>query len=132
MALKEVMPIAAGHLLPVVIENHWGISSRPENIITIVEAVKSPWLGTCPDFGNFPRDVDPYDGLRILAPRALHVQAKSARFDANGEETSIDYRRALRILRDSSYDGTLAIEYEGGGRDLEGCIRTRELILKYW
>jgi len=131
-ALIDVVPLAARYRLPIVIENHWGITSRPENIIAIIDAVKSPWLGACPDFGNFPRDVDPYDGLKTLAPKALHAQAKSARFCKDGEEKTIDYRRALRILRDCSYDGTLTIEYEGGGRDLEGCIRTRALILKYW
>jgi sugar phosphate isomerase/epimerase len=131
-ALNELMPVAAAHRLPVVIENHWGISSRPENIVAIIEAVKSPWLGTCPDFWNFPRDVDPYEGLKILAPKALHVQAKSARFRENGEEMNFDYKRALAILHDCGYDGTVAIEYQGGGRDLEGCVRTRELILKHW
>ncbi len=132
MALKEIMPDAARYHLPVAIENHWGISTRPENIIRVIEAVNSPWLGTCPDFGNFPRDVDPYKGLEILAPQALHVQAKSAHFRQDGEETSINYQRALRIIRDSGYDGTIAIEYEGGGRDLEGCIHTRDLITKHW
>jgi sugar phosphate isomerase/epimerase len=131
-AIEALMPAAASHNVPVVIENHWGISSRPENIVAVLDAVNSPWLGTCPDFGNFPRGVDPYEGLRILAPKALHVQAKSARFRENGEEARIDYKRALGILRDCGYDGTLTIEYEGGGRDLEGCMRTRDLIRKYW
>ena len=132
MALKRIMPTAARYDLPVAIENHWGISTRPENILRVIDAVDSPWLGTCPDFGNFPRDVDRYEGLDILAPKALHVQAKSAHFDRDGEETRIDYRRALRIMRDHGYDGTFAIEYEGGGRDLEGCLRTRDLITKHW
>lgn len=131
-ALKEIMPDAARCHLPVAIENHWGISTQPENIVRVIEAVDSPWLGTCPDFGNFPRGVDPYAGLKILASKALHVQAKSAHFRPDGEETSIDYQRALRIVRDSGYDGSIAVEYEGGGHDLEGCLRTRDLIKKHW
>ena len=131
-ALKKIMPDAAQYHLPVAIENHWGISTRPVNIIRVIEAVGSPWLGTCPDFGNFPRDVDPYDGLKVLAPKALHVQAKSTQFHRDGEETCIDYQRALRIIRNSGYDGTIATEYEGGGCDLEGCLRTRDLITKHW
>jgi sugar phosphate isomerase/epimerase len=89
-------------------------------------------LGTCPDFGNFPSSVDRYQGLRLLAPKALHAQAKSWRFRRDGEERSIDYRRALGILHEAGYDGPIAIEYEGPGNDLEGCLRTRALILKHW
>lgn len=131
-ALREIIPIAAQLRLPVVIENHWGISTRPEPILQVVDALNTPWLGTCPDFGNFPRSVDRYHGLRLLAPKALHAQAKSWRFDRNGEERSIDYQRALAILREARYDGPIAIEYEGPENDLEACLRTRALILKHW
>ena len=98
----------------------------------MIDAINSPWLGTCPDFGNFPRDVDIYEGLALLAPKALHAQAKSTSFHADGEEKFIDYNRALRIFRESGYDDTFTVEYQGLGDDLNGCLRTRELILRYW
>lgn len=131
-ALREIVPHAGRSGIPLAIENHWGISSRPENIIRVIEDVNSPWLGTCPDFGNFPRDVDLYEGLKLLAPRALHAHAKSTSFREDDEEKQIDYKRCLKILRESGYDRTLSVEYEGMGDDLEGCLRTRELILKHW
>lgn len=132
LALRELVPQAGRYEIPLVIENHWGISSRPENIIRVIDEVKTPWLGTCPDFGNFPRDVDLYEGLKLLAPKALHAQAKSTSFRNDGEEKHIDYKRCLQMLRESRYDRTLSVEYEGTGNDLEGCLRTRELIVKYW
>jgi sugar phosphate isomerase/epimerase len=131
-ALRELMPTAARLRLPVVIENHWGIGTRPEPILQVIDALRSPWLGTCPDFGNFPSSIDRYQGLRLLAPKALHAQAKSWRFCRDGEERSIDYQRALGILREAGYSGPIAVEYEGAGDDLEGCLRTRALILRHW
>jgi sugar phosphate isomerase/epimerase len=131
-ALREIVPLADALRLPIAIENHWGISARPDYILQVVEAIASPYLGTCPDFGNFPRNVNRYQGIAQMAPRALHVQAKSWQFDDQGEETRIDYRRVMQILRDHHYSGAVAIEFEGTGDELAGIDRTRELIRKYW
>lgn len=130
-ALERLVPAAAARNIRLGIENHWGVSGRPEYIMTVVDALDSPWLGTCPDFGNFPHDVDRYAGLAALAPRAVHLQAKSTRFTAAGEEQDIDYRRCLEIFNRAGYRGPIAIEYEGGGDDLAGCLRTRDLIRRY-
>ena len=35
------------------LENHWGLTTRPENLLRIYKAVKSPWLGINLDTGNF-------------------------------------------------------------------------------
>ena len=131
-ALREIVPVAADYRIPLLIENHWGISGRPENIVRIVEEIDSPWVGTCPDFGNFPRDVNPYEGLKVLASKALHVHAKSFDFDENGEERDVDYKQCLQILRERGYDGSFTIEYEGMGDDLAGCLQTRKLIAEHW
>lgn len=131
-ALRKILPEAQQLEIPLVIENHWGISSRPENILQIVNQFSSPFLGTCPDFDNFPKEVDPYEGLRVLAAKALHVHAKGIRFDANGEEQDIDYRRCLHILKECGYDDTITVEYEGTGDAVKGCLQLRDLILKYW
>jgi sugar phosphate isomerase/epimerase len=131
-AIRTILPKAEEYKIPLAIENHWGISGLPENILRIVDEIDSPYLGTCPDFENFPRGVDPYKGLQMLARRAILVHAKSLGFNAKGEETTIDYRRCLRILKESGYSGTITVEYEGGGDVVKGCLLTRELILRYW
>ncbi|MFQ5752244.1 MAG: sugar phosphate isomerase/epimerase family protein [bacterium] len=131
-ALQKIVPKAELLQIPLVIENHWGISCRPENILQIIRAINSPYLGTCPDFDNFPKEVNSYEALRALAPKALHVHAKSKAFTKNGEEKHMNYQRCLKILQECGYHGTVTIEYEGRGDALAGCFKTRDLILKYW
>ncbi len=131
-ALRHIVPRAEAAGLPLAIENHWGLSSRPENILAVLAEVSSDFLGTCPDFGNFPRDVERYEALRRLAPHAVLVHAKSAHFDDSGEERQIDYRRCLAILRESGFAGPFTIEFVGAGDELEGCARTRELLRANW
>ncbi len=128
-ALDRILPYANGRGISLAIENHWGISSRPEWILRIVAGVSEPNIGTCPDFGNFPSLTDRYQGLAMLAPLALHVQAKCWSFGKGGEERTIDFGRCLEILGKSGYDRTVAVEYEGGGDEMEACIKARELIL---
>ena len=36
------------------IENHWGLTTKVENVIRIHKAVNSPWLGVNLDTGNYP------------------------------------------------------------------------------
>jgi len=131
-ALRLIVTEAQTNAVRLGIENHWGISARPGWIMQIVNSVDSPWLGTCPDFGNFPAGVDVYDGLAQLAPQAVHVQAKSWNFDARGEETRLDYARCLGPFVAAGYQGAITIEYEGNGDELVDCERTRVLINKHW
>lgn len=132
LALQQIMPEAETMDMPVIIENHWGISSYPETILQIIEAVDSPLLGTCPDFDNFPRGVDPYQGLETLMSRARHVHAKSRTFNKMGEERNIDYSRCIRIVREADFDGSITVEYEGSGDVLLGSVKTLDLIKKNW
>lgn len=131
-ALEIITPRAEELGVRMGIENHWGISTRPAWILRVVNAVDSPFLGTCPDFGNFPRSIEPYAGLAELLPKAVHVQAKSWRFNAEGEETTLDYARCLSLVRECGYAGPITVEYEGNGDDLRDCLRTKDLIKRYW
>lgn len=114
------------------IENHWGISALPQWINQVVEKVNSPWLGVCVDFGNFPTSIPHCEGVCQLMPHAVHVQAKSWHFDADGEEQSLDFRCLIEAVKTSGYDGPITIEYEGNGDDLVDCRKTAALIRRYW
>ena len=131
-ALKKILPKAEEHKITLGIENHWGISSLPENILEILNELDSPYIGTCIDLENFPKTLDRYECIKKLALKVVHVHAKSLNFDKNGEEKDIDYKKCLQILKDQHYDDTITVEYEGGGDAIEGSLRTRELIMKYW
>src|SRR5690606_21163562 len=66
----------------VIIENHGGPSSYPHEMEKLMAAVDHPRFGTLPDFGNFPSDVDYYEGIDRLMPFAKAVSAKCYPFDA--------------------------------------------------
>lgn len=114
----------------VLIENHGGLSSNLDNILQIIEAVNSPWIGTLPDFGNFPEGVDRYEALETLLPSAGAVHAKMRAFDETGLETTIDIPRCHHLIKKSGYDGALGIEFEGESDDHEGVLKAKELLDK--
>lgn len=119
----------AGQLeLNVIVENHGGLSSNGEWLASVMKLVDRPNVGTLPDFGNF-YDYDRYQGVEDLLPFAKGVSAKSYAFGADGDETTIDYRRMLKLVVAAGYRGHIGIEYEG--KDLpepEGIKATKQLL----
>jgi sugar phosphate isomerase/epimerase len=112
-ALNHILPMAEALGIRIGIENHWGISSRPEWIMAIVDRIGSPFLGTCPDFGNWPRDVAADDGVAALAPKAVlaHIKSIDHRRDVARQFESI--KRKVDVLLDRHYAGPFTLEYEG-------------------
>lgn len=129
-SFSKLAEIGEKHKIKILIENHGGLSANPDNIVAIMEGVGSPWIGTLPDFGNFPDEIR-YIGLEKIAPYAQNVHAKLYEFDESGEDTKIDVKRCLSILKNAKYDGYLGIEFEGAGEDFEGIIKSKALIEKY-
>ena len=93
------------------LENHGGIVAEPEDLLSIVKAVKSPWVGINLDTGNFQTD-DPYADLARCAPYAVNVQLKVEIHRRNKSKEPADLDRLARILRDANYQGYVALEYE--------------------
>ncbi len=116
--------------LDIVVENHGGHSSRGDWVAEVMEAVGLDNCGTLPDFQNF-KDYDPYKGVKEMMPWAKIICAKAKDFDAEGNETNVDFRRMLRIVKESGFRGYIGIEYEGHGADpVEGINITKRLIEK--
>ncbi len=131
--LRQLVAFAAEHELNVLVENHGGFSSNGAWLAGVIRMVDHPRCGTLPDFGNWRVDentwYDPYRGLAELMPFAKGVSAKSYDFDAEGNETRLDYVRLLRIVRDAGYRGYIGIEYEGDRLDeMEGIRATKALL----
>ncbi len=63
------------------------------------------------DTGNFLED--PYDKLKLVAPKTVFVQAKT--YPGGGEwyTLDLDYKRIAGILRDVNYRGYVSLEMEG-------------------
>jgi len=128
----------------ITVENHGGLSSNAAKLAEVMTKVNMTNCGTLPDFGNFcirrndPSDYgsgcaenyDIYKGVTELMAHAKAVSAKSHDFDAEGNETEIDYVKMLQIVKDAGYSGYVGVEYEGNvlGEE-EGIIATKSLLL---
>jgi len=121
---------AAERGLSVGIENHGGLSSDPEWLVSVIKAVNKPNFGILPDFGNFPESVDRYDAVEAFMPYAKGVSAKTSRFTPDGLEQETDYFRMMRLVRDGGYHGYVGVESGAQTQDGEAdAIRkTRDLL----
>ncbi len=110
------------------LENHWGLGSTPEGMIRIQDTVNSPWLGLLMDTGNFLEN--PYDKLKMIAPRASFVQAKTYYGGGEWYSLDLDYDRIVKILKDVNYHGYISIEFEGKEDPKSGVRKSVELLRK--
>lgn len=116
------------------IENHGHVSNDPRFLDEVFERVPNQRLGMTLDTGNFYWFGLPlsqlYATIGKYAPRARHTHMKSIAYPAElregpreigyqyGElccaldEGDIDMKRAVQLLRDAGYNGTLCIENE--------------------
>ena len=130
--LRQLSEFAAPHEINVIVENHGGLSSDGGWLAGVIKSVELPNCGTLPDFGNFRIDdgeeYDRYKGTAELMPYAKGVSAKSYAFDAEGNETTIDYPRIIKIVLDADYHGYIGIEFEGEISENEGVLATKRLL----
>lgn len=138
--LRQLAEYGAQQEISIIVENHGGYSSDGKWLAGVIEEVNNPYCGTLPDFGNFciegsPLDCqkayDRYQGMQDLLPYARGVSAKSYAFDADGDETTIDFYRMIELVREANYSGYIGIEYEGDGlSEAEGIEATKALLQK--
>lgn len=145
--LSALSDYAAPKKINIIVENHGGYSSDGTWLSNVIQQVGKPNCGTLPDFGNFclRREnnemwsapciewYDKYKGVSEMMPYAKAVSAKSYAFDEMGEETTIDYGRMLKIVRQAGYSGFIGVEYEGDAlSEIDGIKTTKMLIEKHW
>lgn len=109
--LEECLPKAEQCGVVMALENHWGLSRTPEGQLRIINSVPSPWLGALMDTGNFMED--PYDKLKMIAPKTVYVQAKTYYGGGEWYTLDLDYQRIAKILADAGYTGYCCLEFEG-------------------
>lgn len=121
--LREATAHASEHGVVLAIENH--IDFLADELVELVEAVDSRWLGVCLDTANNLRMLeDPAVAIDKLAPyaRATHVK-DIAPHRGNPREFAfwpsvplgrglIDLPRAFDALRRANYQGLLALEID--------------------
>ncbi|MNY22463.1 Xylose isomerase-like TIM barrel [compost metagenome] len=119
----------------VIVENHGGYSSDGKWLSDVIKGVNSPFCGTLPDFGNFGlgdgKEYDKYLGVEEMMPFAKGVSAKSMKFNADGQESDIDYSRMFKIIKAAKWSGIVGIEYSGSeASEDEGIRKTKALLEK--
>ncbi|MFK7982630.1 MAG: sugar phosphate isomerase/epimerase family protein [Saprospiraceae bacterium] len=145
--MGQLCDYAAKENINILIENHGLWSSNGQFITNVLKTANRPNFGTLPDFGNWCLNekwgstqnnkcsevYDRYQGVTEFLPYAKGYSAKSYKFDANGDETIIDYYKMLQIAKDGGYDGYIGIEFEGETMSEPTGIRaTKALLEKAW
>jgi sugar phosphate isomerase/epimerase len=114
--------------IEVVIENHWGASRIPENVVRILEAV--PGLGLLFDTGNWPEELRE-TGWKQCARYARATHIKTYAFDSEGDETTVDIPRAIGYLQEAGYQGSWGIEsVPRQGDEYEAAKKSVALLLR--
>lgn len=127
-SFTELASLGKAKGVEIVIENHGGVVARdPDNLVKIMQADGSGNLGMCTDFGNFPAPVR-YEGIEKLARWTRVVHAKLHDFDANGNDTQVDVKRAVGLVRKARFDGDFLIEFEGKEPDHDGVVKSIALM----
>jgi sugar phosphate isomerase/epimerase len=110
-SIRACLPDAETAGVVLALENHWGLSTKVENLLRIYKDVSSPWLGINLDTGNWPGD--PYEGIERLAPYATIVQAKTYYGGGVWYTLDLDYKRIAKILEKAGFKGWVSLEMEG-------------------
>lgn len=118
---SQLAEVAGRRGVKVAIENHGGLSTKPETIVEIIEGVGSDHLGTLPDCGNFPED-NLIEDLRVIMPYAVNVHVKWSRGDKPGKR---DLFAVTRMVKESGFDGTMFIEDGGSIDDHQGVLELK-------
>jgi len=127
-AIEQCLPAAEQFGVVMALENHWGLTTRPEAVIRIWKAVNSPWLGVNLDTGNYAGD--PYPQIEMLAPYATIVQAKTYFGGGEWYTLDLDYPRVARILRKAGFRGYVSLEMEGKEDPATAVPKSLELLRK--
>ena len=110
-SIKACIPAAEKAGVMLMLENHWGMTMKSENLFKIVDGVNSPWLGINLDIGNFPGD--PYPEIERIAPRAAYVHFKTYYGGGEYYTLNLDYKLIAGILRSAGFRGYVSLEMEG-------------------
>jgi sugar phosphate isomerase/epimerase len=127
-AIEACLPTAEKEGVMLALENHWGLTTRPENLLRIYQGVRSPWFGVNLDTGNFPGD--PYAGIELIAPHAVIVQAKTYYGGGEWYTLDLDYPRIAGLLRKAGFRGWVSLEMEGKEDPLTAVPKSYEVLRK--
>ncbi|MFZ5587438.1 MAG: sugar phosphate isomerase/epimerase family protein [Thermodesulfobacteriota bacterium] len=122
------------------VENHWGLTTHPEDLLSLIELVWQTGLeardglgaplGVCLDTGNWHPEIDPAAAAGLLAAKVSQVHFKLFSPDAGGLPRGLDGQ--LAALKAAGYAGGFSLEYEGPGDGLAGARAGVTLFRQAW
>jgi sugar phosphate isomerase/epimerase len=122
--IEECCDYAGKHGVFLALENHGGLTTEIDGLLSLVRDVKSPWFGINVDTGNFQGTAtasEAYSDMARMAPYALNVQVKvMIRLEGDKDEPC-DFRRMAQIMRDAGYRGYIVLEYEERDDPRQAC-----------
>jgi sugar phosphate isomerase/epimerase len=148
LRLREVARMARDRGLHISVEMHdRSLADTAVSLLRILDEVDEPNVGANPDLCNGYRaySVPPepwIDALRKLAPRAnlWHINNmqrvyfqeidRAAFVERPLGEGDIDYRLALKLMRQADFSGWAVIEYKGSGDPFEVLAQGRRYFRK--
>lgn len=139
--LRKLSTYAATKNINVLCENHGWLSSDAPKLMEAINMVNMDNCGTLPDTGNFctkrkngalwgecAEYFDPYEGIKLMMPKAIGVSAKNVDFPDAG--TILDYDKIIKIVKTAGFNGYIGIEFSGEGDEKEGILAIKNLLLK--
>jgi len=109
------------------LEVHGGITSTAEQVLRIMEGVKSDWFGLNLDIANF-HTPDPYADTERVARYAITVHLKTEVQPEGQPKQPMDFGRVIKIMRGAGFRGYLTIEHEADEDPREAVPRYAKLI----
>ena len=114
----------------IAVQNHNDFLKTAADVHRIFEMVDSEWLGLNLDIGSY-REKDPYAEIKDNVQYAVTWQIKENVW-INGKETPTDFKKLLKIIKDSGYRGYLPLETLGAGDPYKKVPVLLENVKKAW
>ena len=129
-ALKPLADEAARRQLTIAIEPGASqLSQKGAFLAKVAIRLKHPALGLMPDFGKLKDNI--YKGTEAMLPHTITVSCKMHSFDQAGKQPDFNYPRLMKMIKQSKYQGILAIEWEGSALEpVPGVLASKKLIEK--
>ncbi len=104
---RELIDHVAARDIEIVVENHWGPTKHPENVVRLLESVDG--LGLLFDTNNWAEGKQ-QEGWERCAQYARLTHVKTFAFDEAGNDPSVDLGKAIHLLQAAGYSGTWGVE----------------------
>ena len=120
--------------LNLALENHFGLTSRAQDLLEIVEKTQDGGgpLGVCLDTGNFSNGQEPPEIVENLAPLVSHVHFKTYQEDPAADAERLGCAAQMAALKHAGYAGLFSVEYQGQGEGLAGAAAGADLLRGLW